>query len=341
MMEWNADLFHEIEDEAIILPPLAGTPPALKQFQANEHIVQPIRRRKDYLTDTWCHINLARSKRPFAAPQLAHSDNLECLFCPGNEQFTPRDIQSRADTTRTGGNPWSLRAFPNLYPWLMHHGNVVESPQHKISLRAIDEKEQLLALQTIRNICRQFEEAHLHPMVFKNQGWGASTEHTHWQYGALPYLPRRLSGELETARKFSKKWGINAYDAIILSEKTNEVRFIAEDDALCSIVPFAPRTNYEVWLIAKERTPSLTSASEQTITSFSRNLTKLLHVLYHDLKIDSLCATLHQIRDAPDYRLHVEVLPFKHWAGAERGFEEYVVEVTPEDAAAFLREKFS
>lgn len=340
-MEWNRDLFREIEDEAVILPPLAGIPPALKQFQSNEHIIQPIRRRKDYLTDTWCHINLARSKRPFAAPQLAHPNNAECLFCPGKEQFTPRDIQSGTDTARSGDNPWNLRAFPNLYPWLMHHGNVVESSQHKTSLQAIDEEEQLLALRTIRSICRKFEEGGLHPMVFKNQGWGASTAHTHWQYGALPYLPKRLKAELDAARKFSEKWGMNAYDAIMVSEKAYEARFIAEDDCLCSIVPFAPRTNYEVWLIAKERVPSLARASEQTLTSFSRHLAKFFQILYHDLKIDSLCVMLHQIKDAPDYRLHVEVLSFKHWAGAERGFEEYVVEVTPEEAAAFLREKFS
>jgi len=339
-MEWNTDLFQEVEDEAVILPPSAGIPPALQQFQENERIIQPIRRRKDYLTDTWCHINLARSQRPFAAPQLAHSDNPECLFCPGKEQFTPRDTQSGADTARLGENPWNLRAFPNLYPWLMHHGNVVESSQHKTSLRAIDEEEQFLALQTIRDICRKLEQAGLYSMVFKNQGWGASTAHTHWQYGALPYLPRRLSGELETARQFFEKWNMNVYDAIMLSEKANEMRFIAEDDCLCSIVPFAPRTNYEVWLIAKERASSLASASDQTITSFSRHLTKLFHVLYRDFKIDSLCAMIHQIKDAPAYRLHVEILPFKHWAGAERGFEEYVVEVTPEDAAASLRQKF-
>ena len=70
-------------------------------------------------------------------------------------------------------------------------------------------------------------------------------------------------------------------------------------------------------------------------------ITRLLRVLYHRLNIDSLCLVCHQVFGEPDYRLHLEVLPYKHWAGAERGFEEYAVEVMPEQAASFLREHLS
>lgn len=336
-MKWADDLFQELETDAVVLPPQAGIPSALQQFQSGERISQPVRRRKDYLTDTWCHLNLARASRPFAAPQLAHSDNPFCTFCPGNENTTPQDIETGGDTVRIGDTHWNLRAFPNLYPWLTHHGNVVESSQHKVSLKDIDEEEQVRALRTIRDICRKFEEAGLYPMVFKNQGWGASTAHTHWQYGALPYLPKRLAHERASAKAFSKKWRSNVYDAIILSERTLGERFITENDNVCSIVPFAPRTNYEVWLIVKEEVSSMAEASEGAIASLANTLARLFRVLYERLNIDSLCAVCHQVRQDPDYRLHMEILPYKHWAGAERGFEEYVVEVTPEDAAAFFR----
>jgi len=112
---------------------------------------------------------------------------------------------------------------------------------------------------------------------------------------------------------------------------------VAENENVGVIVPFAPRTNYEVWLILKQPASSLTAAPEETLISLSKMLVSLLRSLYHNLGIDSLYAVVHQIKGEPDYRLHIEILPFKHWAGAERGFEEYVVEVTPEDAAASLR----
>ncbi|RJP19913.1 MAG: hypothetical protein C4520_11990 [Candidatus Abyssobacteria bacterium SURF_5] len=337
-MELYDDLFQELKNEAVLLPPQVGTPSALRGFQLQGQLVQPVWRRKDYLTDTWCHINLARAKRPFAAPQLAPSTDSTCFLCPGNEGATPRDVETSGDTLRIGDAQWSLRAFPNLYPWLIHHGNIVESPQHKLSLKDIDEEEQFLALQAIQGICQKYEEADLHPMVFKNQGWGASTAHTHWQYGALPYLPKRIEHERTRSKVFAEKWKMNVFDAILSCERDIGKRFVTEDEVFGCVAPFSPRTNYEVWLIAKEKVSSLAEASKEMLGALSKMMVRLFHVLYHHVHIDSLCAVCHQIKDEPDYRFHLEVLPFKHWAGAERGFEEYVVEVTPEDVTSFLRD---
>jgi galactose-1-phosphate uridylyltransferase len=335
-MDWDHDLFQELQSDATLLAPPAGTPSAIGRFQAGAQISQPVWRRKDYLTDTWSHVNLARARRPFAAPRLTHVDNPSCLFCPGNEDATPRDIETGGDTMRIGENAWRLRAFPNLYPWLLNHGNIVESPAHKVSLKDIDEEEQFLALQMIQDICRKYEEAGLFPMVFKNHGWGASAAHTHWQYGALPYLPKRVAHERRTAQAFFEKWSLNVFDAIIRSEQAGP-RFINEDECVCCIAPFAPRTNYEVCLFLKEKASSLSAASAKAVRSISKALVKLSHALYHGLSVDSICVVCHQVQDDSNYRLHFEMLPFKHWAGAERGFEEYVVEATPEDSADFFR----
>ena len=340
-MDWYEDLFQEIRSSAAVLPPLGGTPSALRQFENKGQLLQPVYRRKDYLTDTWCHLNLARASRPFAAPQLTRSEEMLCFFCPGNEHSTPRDVRTGADTISIGEPTWKLRAFPNLYPWLAGHGNVVESCDHKVNLKDIQEEDQVAALTTIRDICVSLEAEGLYPLVFKNQGWGASTAHTHWQYGALPYLPKRLAHELTTATGFAKKWSKNIFDAIAEAEKQKGERFVTEDNCTVCIVPYAPRSNYEAWLILKSPASSLSSAGDKEIRSLAGMLTRLLRVLYHELNIDSLCLVCHQIREEADYRLHLEVLPYKHWAGAERGFEEYAVEVTPEQAAAFLQKRLA
>jgi len=340
-MDWHEDLFREIRSSEAVLPPSGGIPSALKEFEKEGQVIQPVYRRKDYLTDTWCHLNLARASRPFAAPQLTRSEEMLCFFCPGNEHSTPRDARTGADTVSIGEPDWKLRAFPNLYPWLAGHGNVVESREHKVSLKDIQEEDQIAALTTIRNVCSGLEAENLYPLVFKNQGWGASTAHTHWQYGALPYIPKRLAHELATARSFAEKWDKNIFDAIVEAERQRAERFVTEDECVACIVPFAPRSNYEAWLMLKSPVSSLTAAGEPEIRSLAGMLTSLLRVLYHDLNIDSLCLVCHQVRREPAYRLHLEVLPYKHWAGAERGFEEYAVEVTPERAASFLRERLS
>ncbi|UCD56313.1 MAG: hypothetical protein JSV16_10795 [Candidatus Hydrogenedentota bacterium] len=336
-MLWSEDLFQEIRSTEAVLPPAGGIPSALRQFKEGEKIEQPVWRRKDYLTDTWCHLNLARASRPFAAPQLTRTEETFCFFCPGNEHSTPRDVRTGADTMSVSEAGRTIRAFPNLYPWLAGHGNVVESSDHKVSVKDIDEEEQTAALFTIQELCRDFEARGLYPIVFKNQGWGASTPHTHWQYGALPYLPKRLAHELATANAFAGKWSKNIFDAIAEAEKQKGERFVTEDECVTCIAPYAPRTNYEIWLILKKPLPSLTAAGDAEISSLAAMMTKLLRVLYSELAIDSLCAVCHQIRGENNHRFHLEVLPYKHWAGAERGFEEYAVEVTPERAAAFLR----
>jgi UDPglucose--hexose-1-phosphate uridylyltransferase len=340
-MDWDNDLFREIRSSAAVLPPAGGTPSVLEQFEQGGRIEQPVWRRKDYLTDTWCHLNLARASRPFAAPQLTGAEETFCSFCTGNESHTPRDVKTGGDTICIGDTGWNSRAFPNLYPWLTDHGNVVESSEHKVSLKDIDEEEQIAALVTLRKLCKGLETSGLYPMVFKNQGWGASTPHTHWQYGALPYLPGRLARELTTANTFAEKWDRNVFDAIVEAEKRRGERFISEDEYVACVAPYAPRTNYETWLILKKPAPSITSAGDAEIRSLATTMTRLLRVLCHELGIDSLCVVCHQIRGENSYRLHLEVLPYKHWAGAERGFEEYAVEVRPEQVAAFLREHFA
>ncbi len=338
-MKWDEDLFHETRGSAAVLSPAAGTPPPLKQFERDGRLEQPILRRKDYLTDTWCHLNLARATRPFVAPQLAKTEEARCYFCPGSKAFTPRDVKTQTDTVTVGDSSWRLRAFPNLYPWLAEHGNVVESPRHKVSLSDIDEEDQAAALLTIRRLCERFEADGLHPMVFKNQGWGASTPHTHWQYGALPYIPKRELCELETAQRFKQKWGRNVFDSIVEAERERKERFVCEDRSVACITPFAPRSNYEAWLILKSSLSSLTSAGNTELRDLATMLTRLLRVLFTELNIDSLIVVCHQLRGEDSYRLHLEALPYKHWAGAERGFEEYAVEVMPEQAAAFLRKR--
>lgn len=337
--EWRRDIFRELKGTGTVLPPEGGVPASLREFQRDNRIEQPVWRRKDYLTDTWCHLNLARASRPFTAPQLTRTEEQFCFFCPGNEHSTPRDVDTGGDTLSVGSPAWKVRAFPNLFPWLAGHGNIVESPHHKVSLKDLIVEEQFAALKMMKQICTAFEEANLYPMIFKNQGWGASTAHTHWQYGALPYVPKRLAHELATAGEFARKWNRNIFDAILTAERERGERFVSENDHVACIAPFAPRTNYEVWLIMKSSCPSLTSSGDEQLEALAVLLVELLQILFHGLNIDSLCVVCHQIRGQSDYRLHMEVLPYKHWAGAERGFEEYAVEVTPEQAAAFLRER--
>ncbi|MCS7227558.1 MAG: hypothetical protein NZ839_01165 [Endomicrobia bacterium] len=344
MQPWDNELFIELHETMEILPPKSGVPKGLEKYYQNNILKQPVIRRKNYITNEWTHLNMARADRPIAKMDLK-MEQKECQFCPENENKTPRHVKTNADYIRITDETtkqWKLRVFPNLFPWMIEHMNIVETSQHKVSLYELDLKEEILALTTARKIVTELEDIRTYPVLFRNQGWGASISHYHWQIGALPYLPNRLNEELQIARKFYTKYKKNIFDAIIISEIEQNLRVINQNDDIVVISPFAPRTAFEVWLIFKKPLTSISQLTDSEIQSLSEELYTILKNLYNKIQIDTLNIVFHQIplfeTDIKDvYRLHIEIMPHKFLAGAEKGFLEFAIEVTPERATELLK----
>lgn len=334
---YEEELFKEIHQKEQIVAPKAGALASMKEFMLSDMLIeQPIVRRRCYFQTEWSHINVARAKRPFSTAEFAADAKGTCFFCPGSEDKTPRDAQTGEDFISIG-NPWTLRVFPNLYPWLLHHLNIVETNTHKAKLADLSFEEELDAVRTGAKITADFEKKGLHTMFFRNQGSGASLPHYHWQIGALPYIPEREDMELKAAKAFSQKYGVNLFDAILDAEREKDERFIAEDDLFGIIAPFAPRTNLETWIISKKPASSLTDFSDDEMKVMVGHLCKYLKMLYDKTSVDCLFIICHQLKAEADFRLHWEIFPIKPWSSAERGFYEFVVEVSPENTAALLK----
>jgi len=106
--------------------------------------------------------------------------------------------------------------------------------------------------------------------------------------------------------------------------------------------PFAPRTNNELWLVAKRGIASLAQASEDERKGLSAMLCASIRVVFEIFANDDIFVIVHQLPERYDYyRLHVELFPVKPWSGAERGFGELVLEFAPEDTASALRERMT
>lgn len=339
-MQWNADLFVELKETLEILPPKAGIPPGLEKYLRDGVLYQPLIRRKCQLTNNWAHMNMARAERPMARMALKMEQG-DCLFCRGKEDKTPGWVETGGDYIRVGGEQWTLRAFPNLYPWLIEHLNIVETGEHKTSLAQLSDDEEIKAWGVAAKITSDIERKKAIPMLFRNHGWGASIAHYHWQIGALPYIPNRIHEELTTAQAFRKKWNVNLFDAIIQSEQKLGDRIIDEDEHTIAISAYAPRTACETWLICKQPVTSLAQCSDVQVASLCTQLNGILKRMNDACGIDTLNVIFHQlpatISGAGDFRLHIEIMPFKHLGGAERGFSEWAIEVTPEKAAEMLR----
>ncbi|MFH1830641.1 MAG: hypothetical protein ABH871_07690 [Pseudomonadota bacterium] len=338
-VEWEKQLFVERQETVTVLPPKAGLPSGLDKYLNDGILHQPLIRRKSCLTNDWAHINMARAERPMGSMNLQMKQS-ECVFCKGNEDKTPRCVTTGGDYMRVGESSWTLRVFPNLYPWLINHLNIVQTSDHKISFSELDEKEEFEAWCVAAKLAGEIEQQGSFPMLFRNHGWGSSIAHFHWQVGALPYIPNHIQEEMTVSKAFRDKWDINIFDALIKAEKAKGLRWIGEDEHTAVIAAFAPRTAFETWLICKAPITSISQCSSDQLSSLCTNLNTLLQRLYSQHNIDTMNIIFHQLpatKDHSHYRLHIEIMPFKHLGGAERGFGEYAIEVTPESVAASLR----
>jgi UDPglucose--hexose-1-phosphate uridylyltransferase len=341
-MIWDKDLFIEKKEEHEVIIPLAGPPEGMQRFIHDDIFKQPVIRRKNYQTNEWTHINIARASRPLAPKTGFKIEEKECMFCPQNVGKTPRHRKTGTDYILMGEkNDWKLRVFPNLYPWLVEHLNIVQTPKHKISLKESNPEEEFLALKTAKEIVIELEKNKTYPVIFRNHGWGASITHFHWQIGSLPYIPTKINEEVKLAKKFYEEYKTNLFQAIIESEKEKNERVILESENNFILSPFAPRTNFEILIICKKDFVSLSMCDESYLLSLADDLHDILQRLYSKAKVDILNVVIHQLpafeKSSHCYRLHIELLPFKFLAGAERGFSEFAVEVTPEKAASILK----
>lgn len=345
MYPWNDELFIELHETMEVIPPESGIPKGLEKYYIDNILRQPVIRRKNYITREWTHLNMARADRPIAKMDLK-MEQKHCQFCPENENQTPRHPKTNGDYIRIvdkTNQKWLLRVFPNLFPWMIEHMNIVETAQHKVSLKDLNLEEETMALTTAKKIVAELENRKTYPILFRNQGWGASISHYHWQIGALPYLPNRLNEELEIAKSFYTKYKKNIFDAIIMSETEFNCRVISQNESLIVISPFAPRTAFEVWMIYKLPVTSISQLDDKELSLLSNELYNVLKKLYDRAQIDTMNIIFHQIPlfTTPDikdiYRLHVEIMPHKFLAGAEKGFLEFAIEVTPERATEILK----
>lgn len=149
-------------------------------------------------------------------------------------------------------------------------------------------------------------------------------------------MPTRILREMGIASRFLDRWQKNIFDAIIESEQCRGVRVVADTSRVFVLAPFSPRTNGEVWLIWKKPIVNLAECEDEDLRLLASLLVEVLKALNTELKIENLCVVVNQVPRDPAYRLHLKVLPFKSWAGGERGFDEYSVEVAPERVAAAL-----
>ena len=337
--------------------------------------------RKDYLLDRWVVIATARGRRPtdFAKQPIQQTKPKECPMCPGNEHMTPpavlvylksgKAVKKTHDEDNMCHKNWLIRVVPNMYPALCppqgkfnldrskkdnllpavgHHEVLIESPihdEHPANARIPQ------LMQVINGYIDRLRELSTKPYVgyvsiFRNHGLeaGASLSHAHSQIITTPSVPRIPKEEMDSARRLWKRTGKCAFCDIVEKE-TDSVRFVLKNSKFVVFTPFASLNPMEFWIFPRNHEPSLLDMQENEIKPFAETLKECLGRLKCLVNDPPYNYGFHLTIDKKEswyYHWHLEVYPkLATWAGFEKSTGIYINTMTPETAAASLREASS
>ncbi|MBI4016455.1 MAG: DUF4921 family protein [Candidatus Aenigmarchaeota archaeon] len=304
--------------------------------------------RKDYLLDDWVIISPGRGVRPHDVVEEEKVEDKGCVFCPGNEEASPKEIGRLS-----GKQGWLMRWLPNKFPAVApvsladvathnrfftfavnygFHELVVETPVHNRQLWdfSAQDIERVLSVYCNRIAALELNPGIKYVAVWKNHGAKAGTSlvHSHSQILAQQVVPVRVQQKISAMRRFVKC----PYCDIIQSEK-NSSRLIFENETVVAFAPYASRFQYEAWVFPKAH---MTRFAQADLRAFAEALQKIFSCLK---KINaSYNMTVTYAPKGADLHCHVEILPrLAIWSGFEFASGTIINSVSPEDAARFYR----
>jgi len=301
--------------------------------------------RKDCLLDRWVLIAENRGKRPhdFIQKECEVKEGT-CVFCPGNEHLTPKEILSIK-----GPHGWTVRSFENMYPATSlefpqafgRHEVIVEMNQHNKNLHD-------LPVGAIREVidmyCSRIDDISkidgiAYVLIFKNHGEeaGTSISHEHSQLIALQRIPTLVEEELTAYKKYFNKTQRCIFCDIITMEMESD-RKIFENDHFACFAPYASRFPFESWLLPKRHVANITQLTNDEKNSLADGLKTILGKLSKLLRNPPYNYYLHIAPCDEDFHFHIEVCPrVSKLAGFELGSDVIINTMPPEKAAVELR----
>lgn len=326
--------------------------------------------RKDPIVGRWVIISTERAKRPkdFAfTPEVKKIQPQNCPFCPGNEATTPPEVLAyRPGKTAPNSPGWTIRVVPNKFPALRIEGElnkkgegiydkmngigahevVIETPEHQLDLPDLDDN-------TFKDIVWSFRERTLelkkdprfrYVLIFKNFGAaaGASLEHTHSQLIATPVVPKRVSEEMDGAKRYYEYRERCIFCDMIKQELKDQSRLVSENSQCVAFTPYAPRFPFETWILFKRHISSFEGSNEEETTGLAQILKVTLRKLRTALNSPPYNFVLHtaplNLPSLEFFHFHIEIIPvLTRIAGFEWGTGFFINPTPPEEAADFLK----
>lgn len=319
-------------------------------------------RRYNPLADEWVVITANRQDR-------VHRPSPEqCPLCPRED--------SRKDFREIPFESYQVAVFENRFPALSgdesvapdsvvdpyqteraygHCEVIVYSDDHQQSFADLTTERIGLVIDAWIDRCETLgSDPDVHyVMPFENKGElvGATLSHPHGQLYAFPDIPPRVRQHVTTSRRYFSLSQRCLQCDMCARELASADRIVIKTSAWLAFVPFAPQFPYQMNIVPRHHTTSLSALSVTSKRDLAEVLSRVTQC-YDRLFNFSLpyVMAIHQRPSNDEYPwdefchlrfefkpLHRSATKTKFLAGVELAAGAFIVDVSPEDAAAQLR----
>lgn len=226
------------------------------------------------------------------------------------------------------------------------------SPDHDVSLGTLPVRRLRTVLDawSHRTAALSALDGTAYVFVFENRGAeiGVTLSHPHGQIYAYPFVPPIVQRMHDAVRRHRAEHGENLFGALLRAEQVAGTRVVLASKHWTVLVPAAARWPIEVHLYPNAPVADLRGLTDEVAADFC--------LVYRDLlgRLDRVfgvplpyIAAWYQapVLDPTDWWLHLRVLSIrrsaqktKYLAGSESAMGAFINDITPERAAAMLRD---
>jgi UDPglucose--hexose-1-phosphate uridylyltransferase len=188
-------------------------------------------------------------------------------------------------------------------------------------------------------------------LIFENKGEavGVSNSHPHCQIYATDFSFKLVEQQIRIAEQYQAAYHKNIFEDIILHEKKDALRVIAENENAIAFIPFFARYAYEVMIFPKKHHQTLITLSGKELSDLTSVFHQVVRRMDMNFQMDfPYVMTIMQApvdsTTYPDFRMHLWLQPpyrqpglIKYLAGPEIGAGNFMADTMPEDKAAELQ----
>jgi len=322
--------------------------------------------RREPITRMWVVVTTDHPKGQadylhFKPPYQPQQEKGPCPFCPGNEGMTPKEVFSLNEE----GRGWSVRVFPNKFPFFHIEGDFDRRPEgmydlmeaigaHEIVVETSEHQQHLALMEPhqIKKIVLAYRERLIDLekdqrfqqfLILKNYP-GVFLRHPHSHIIAMPVIPKRIDEEIGGVLDYYQRKERCIFCDILKEEMAFKKRIILETVHFLVFSPFASRFPFETWIIPKAHRPDFHRLHEEEMEDLSGVIQSLFNRFYRLLSDPPFSLTFHTspVRSQfhrSEYHWHIETrLRIGLREGFEWGTGFFVNPTPPENAAAYLRD---